>query len=145
VCPNRVSQAIIKVQRGIYPSLIREDPGQKSSPSIEVRSFGDNGSRHRIISSNSNAHDHSKAEYPDHFQCWSGYAVWQTDDQNCTNDTNDEFLSVNELTAKGITKKSKRELTDNIADVRCSVYCSSKEGWVMAIPVPWWGQLKLIT
>lgn len=66
-----------------------------------------NGSRHRIITTDSYTHEQTKAEDPDHLQRWRWYTIRQADDQNCADNANDEFLAVNKFPAESISKKTK--------------------------------------
>lgn len=53
--------------------------------------------------------------------------VRRADDQDDTNDHDDQFLSVDKLPSKDIAEESEAELTDDVADVRRCVDCSSKK------------------
>ena len=77
--------------------------------------------------------------------------VWQADDEYDTHDHDDHLFPIDEFPAKGITHETKRQLTDNVADVGGRVDGAAKEervgrsldGWfAQAAPVfvgPYWG------
>lgn len=100
-----------------------------------MRTFRHNRSRHGIISPNANSHQESETEDPDHLQGWCWNAVWETDDQDCADDADDEFFAIDELSTESVAHKTKGDLANYVADVGCSVYGTSKERWVGAVPV----------
>lgn len=53
--------------------------------------------------------------------------VRQTDDQYHTHDHDDHLFPVDKFSAKGITKESKRQLTDDVTDVGGRVDSATKE------------------
>lgn len=99
---------IFLADENTYPSLIGEDPGQKTSSCMKMRSLRYDRGRHRIVSSDADAHQEPKTEDPNHLQCWCRYTVRKTDNQNGADDANNQFLAVHELSAESITKKTER-------------------------------------
>ena len=98
--------------------MVGEDPAQHTSPIAEGGAFGNDGGGHGVISTNSNAHEHSHAkEIPEFVPRGAAHMIGQTDDQDNTYDHDDHLFSVDEFPAKGITKEAERQLTNDIADV----------------------------
>ena len=56
--------------------------------------------------------------------------VWQADHENDANDHYDHFLSVDKFSAKGIAQETERELSNNVTDICCRVYCAPKKKWI---------------
>ena len=115
----------------IYPALIGENPAKHAAAVAQSRSFSYNGGRHWVVPSNTDTHDktHSK-EIPELIPSRTFEMVWQADDENHTNDHDDHLLSVDKSSAEGITQETERELSNNVTDICCRVYCASKEEWI---------------
>ena len=114
-----------------YPALVGEDPAKHAATVAESRSFSYNGGRHWVVPANTDTHEntHSK-EVPELIPSRTFEMVWQADDENHTNNHDDHFLSVDKPPAEGITQETERELSNNVTDICCRVYCTSKEEWI---------------
>ena len=79
---------------------------------------------------NSYPHEDTHAEeIPELVPCWCD-VVGQADDEDDANDHNNHLLSINEFPAEGIPQEAERKLSDDIANVCCSVDCSTQQEWV---------------
>ncbi len=111
-----------------YPALIREDPAQHTSAIAERGAFCNNGGGHGVVSTNPDAHEHSHAEeVPELVPRRPAHVVWQADDQYNTHDHNDHLFPIDKFPAKGITHESKRQLTNDVADVGGRIDGAAKE------------------
>ena len=121
----------MRITDSAYPALIGENPAKHAAAVAESRSFSYNGGRHWVVPANTNTHEntHSK-EVPELIPSRTFEMVWQADDENNTNNHNDHFLSVDKPSAEGITQETERELSNNVTDICCRVYCTSKEEWI---------------
>ncbi len=114
-----------------YPALIGEDPAKHAAAVAESGSFSYDGGRHWVVPPNTDTHDnaHSK-EIPELIPSRTFEVVWQADHENNANDHYDHFLSVDKLSAEGIAQETERELSNDVTDICCRVYCASKEEWI---------------
>lgn len=101
--------------------MIGENPSQHLASLLQVSSLRDNRCRHRVVTSNTHTHQHSKHKDPDHLQSRCGNAVGKTDDQYRANDTNDEFLAIHEFASKCVAKIAEHELSEDITNIRACI------------------------
>ena len=124
---------VAPVRLETYPALIRKDPAQHSSTISERRAFGDNGGGHGVVPTNTDAHQHSHAKkIPELHARGAGEMVGQADDQYDTYDHDDHLFPINKFSAKGVAKETKRQLTDDVANVGGGIDGAAKEervGW----------------
>ena len=98
--------------------MIREDPAQHASAVTEGGAFGDNGGGHGVVSTNADAHQQSHAkQIPELIPGRAAHVVGQADDQYDAYDHDDHLFPIDKFSAKGIAHKTKRQLTDDVADV----------------------------
>lgn len=121
----------MRITGSAYPALIGEDPAKHAAAVAESRSFCYNGGRHWVVPSNTDTHDntHSK-EIPELIPSRTFEMVWQADDENNANDHDNHFLSVDKSSAERITQEAEGELSNNVTNICCRVYCASKEEWI---------------
>lgn len=50
---------------------------------------------------------------------WRWDAVWQADDEDHSDDTDDEFFAIDEPTPESVTQESKRDLPNDVSQI-CS-------------------------
>ena len=111
-----------------YPALVRENPAQHTSAVTERGALRNNGGGHGVVSTNPDAHQHSHAkEIPEFVPGWALQVIWQADDEYDAYDHDDHLFPINEFPAKGITKESKGQLTNNIANISSCVDSSAEE------------------
>ena len=136
-CPSRKERSVnvahclgdvAPVRLETYPALIGEDPAQHPSTITERGAFGDNGGGHGVVSTNADTHQDSHAkQIPELVPRGAAHVVGQADDQDDTDDHDDHLFSIDKFSAKGIAKKPKRQLTNDITDVGGGVDGTTKE------------------
>lgn len=92
-----------------------------------MSSFRHDGSRDGIISSDTNAEHESPAENPGHLEVWCRNAVWQTDAEYDSNDSDNKFVPVDESAAEYIAKVSEGKLSDNVANIGSRIHKTAKQ------------------
>lgn len=120
------------------PSLVGEDEAEQDTTAAQVSSLRSDGSGHWIISSDTDTHEQTPAENPDHLLVWRWDAVGQADDHDHTDDTDDEFLSVDESTTEGVSQETERDLTDDVTHVGSAIDATTEEeriGFGISAPV----------
>ena len=121
----------MRIIDSIYPALIREDPTKHAAAVAEIGSFSYDGRRHWVVPSNTNTHDNAHPkEIPELIPSRTSEVIWQTYHENNANDHYNHFLSVDKLSAEGITQETERELSNNVTDICCRIHCASKEEWI---------------
>ena len=113
-----------------YPALIREDESQHTTSILQSRAFSNNGSRHRVVAADSDTHQQTETEQVPELVVGRLDRVWQSDDENYTNDSDDHLIAVDELAAKSITHEAEHDLADDVSDVGSSVDGTTKKKWV---------------
>ena len=98
--------------------MIREDPTQHPTTIAKRRAFCDDGGGHGVVPTNPNAHEqsHSK-EIPKLVPRGTTHMIGQADDEDDADNHDDHLFAVDEFPAKGIPHESKRQLTNDVADV----------------------------
>ena len=111
-----------------YPALIGEDPAQHPSTVAEGGAFGNDGGGHGVVAADADAHEDSHAkEIPEFVPRGAVQVVGQADDEYDTHDHDDHLFPIDEAAAKGITEETKRQLTDDVADVGGGVDGAAQE------------------
>lgn len=124
-----------------YPALVREDPAQHTSTVAKRGAFSNNRRGHGVVSANTDAHQHSHAEeIPELVPCRALHVIRQADDEYDAYDHDDHLFPIDKLPAKGIAKKTERQLTDYIADVGSRIDSTTKEERVCGRFHGWFGQ-----
>lgn len=54
-------------------------------------------------------------------------AIWETDDQDKTDNHDDHFLAVDKLPPESITQEAEGELTDDVSNICCCIDSASEE------------------
>jgi hypothetical protein len=73
------------------------------------------GTGHRIVSSSTKTGNDPKYRHQRDNAVMRETMAWQEDDHESTEYSDDEFFSVDNITAKRISKDTKKELSDNHA------------------------------
>ena len=132
--------------------MIREDPAEHTTTIAERRPLGHDGGGHGVVSTNPDTHEHSHAkEVPEFIPCGARHVVGQADDEYDTDHHDDHLFPIDKFPSKGIAEESKRQLTDDVADVGSRVDGAAQEEWIggsldgrlgEAAPIlvcPYWG------
>ena len=125
--------------------MVRKDPAQHASTVPEGGAFGNDRCGHGIVPTNTDTHEHSHAEQiPELIPRRAGHVVWQANDQYDTHHHDDHLFPVDESPAKSIAEESKRQLTNDIANVGGRVDGATKEKRVGRSLDGWLGEASPI-
>lgn len=94
------------------PTLIGEDEAQHRSTTVNVGTIGDDGGRHGIISTYTDAEDDTTDEDP-YQDLVTGEIGRDGDTDNGGDDDQDEFLSIDSRSTESVTEETKADLTNN--------------------------------
>lgn len=119
-----------------YPTLVGKYPTQHSATVGDSRTLSDDGSRHWVVTANTDSKKDSETKEPPHlvdtFLETRGAVDWKRDDHDDSDDGNDQFLAVDELATKDIAHETETDLPNNVADVGGGVDGTPNEernGW----------------
>ena len=96
-----------------------------------MTSLSHNRCRHRIITTNTHAHQHPEHEDPDHLHSGCGNAVGKADGQYGANDADDKLFAIHEFSAEGVTKIAENKLSEDVSNVAACVDEPTKAGRIM--------------
>ena len=96
-----------------------------------MSSLRHDGCRNWVVAPNPDTKHKAPTENPGHLEFGSGYTIWKSYAHHETDDSDDEFVAVDEAPTKYISKVSERELPDDVSDVGRGVDEATKERWVM--------------
>lgn len=100
----------------VTPTLVGEDPGKHGTTLLHVRTVRNDGSRHGVVTSDTNTHEDTEGGHPDG-DAVSAKVVGSRDDQDDRDNDDDELLSVDGGSTQCVTEETEHELTDDVTDV----------------------------
>jgi len=108
--------------------LVGKDPCQHAATVLERRALSDNGSRHGVVTTNTNTHEDTETEkVPELVASRTRHVIWQRDQEDDTDHGDDKLLAVDEFAAENITEETETNLTNNVTNVGTSVNGTTKK------------------
>ncbi|KAB8659296.1 hypothetical protein FH972_026185 [Carpinus fangiana] len=113
------------------PALVAENPAQHAAAVGQGGALSDNGSGHRVVTTDTDSHEETEAEEVPGLVHRVEAVVGHGDDEDYADDGNDQFLAVNELATEGVTHDTEGDLADNVTDVGGGIDGTTQQGGVV--------------